>query len=144
MKGAYLLDVNALLALHDPVHVHHRAARAWFAEEGQQAWATCPITENGFVRIASHPSYPNPMGGVQGAILRVLRFREVTGHQFWTDDVTICDVLEPNALITQAHVTDVYLLALAIKNGGKLATFDGRMPVRAVRGGREAIEILTV
>ncbi len=55
----YLLDVNVLLALSDPMHIHHEAAHRWFAAKGQSAWATSPITENGFVRIASHPNYPN-------------------------------------------------------------------------------------
>jgi predicted nucleic acid-binding protein len=58
----YLLDVNVLLALCDPLHVHHAAAHRWFAAVGRFAWATCPITENGFVRIAAHRSYPNRPG----------------------------------------------------------------------------------
>ncbi|MDO9124550.1 MAG: VapC toxin family PIN domain ribonuclease, partial [Deltaproteobacteria bacterium] len=58
----YLLDVNLLLALSDPMHIHHELAHRWFAEKGHQAWATCPLTENGFIRIASHPNYPNRPG----------------------------------------------------------------------------------
>ncbi len=50
----YLLDVNLLLALSDPMHFHHNSAHRWLAEKVQRAWATCPLTENGFIRIASH------------------------------------------------------------------------------------------
>jgi hypothetical protein len=60
----YLLDINLLLALSDPMHIHHETAHGWFAEKGHQAWATCPLTENGFIRIASHPNYPNRPGDV--------------------------------------------------------------------------------
>jgi predicted nucleic acid-binding protein len=60
----YLLDVNLLLALTDPMHIHHQSAHGWFVEKGRQAWASCPLTENGFIRIASHPNYPNRPGDV--------------------------------------------------------------------------------
>lgn len=140
----YLLDVNLLLALSDPMHVHHEAAHRWFAEEGQQSWATCPITENGFVRIASHPNYPNRPGDVV-AVLAILRLLgEAHGHQFWTDDVSILDILEPGAIITHAQITDVYLVGLAVHRKGRLATLDQRIPADAVRGGREAVTVIPV
>ena len=68
----YLLDINLLLALTDPMHVHHELSHQWFAKKGRKAWATCPLTENGFVRIASHPNYPNRPGDVP-AVLSILR-----------------------------------------------------------------------
>ncbi|MBT8366554.1 MAG: VapC toxin family PIN domain ribonuclease, partial [Deltaproteobacteria bacterium] len=68
----HLLDINLLLALTDPMHVHHEPSHQWFAEKGQKAWATCPLTENGFVRIASHPNYPNRPGDVP-AVFLILR-----------------------------------------------------------------------
>ncbi|MBP1742910.1 MAG: domain protein family protein, partial [Deltaproteobacteria bacterium] len=64
----YLLDINLLLALSDPMHIHHPLAHRWFAEKGQHAWATCPLTENGFIRIASHPNYPNRPGDVTAVL----------------------------------------------------------------------------
>jgi len=139
----YLLDVNLLLALSDPMHIHHEPAHRWFAEKGRQSWATCPITENGFIRIASHPSYPNRPGNV-AAVLDILRqLCEVPGHHFWPDDISILQILASDAIITHVQVTDVYLLGLAVQKKGKLATLDQRIPVHAVRGGRKALELIT-
>ncbi len=138
----YLLDVNLLLALSDPMHIHHESAHRWFAEKGQQSWATSPITENGFIRIASHPSYPNRPGNVT-AVLDIFRqFCEAPGHNFWPEDISILQILEPDAIITHVQITDVYLLGLAVHKRGKLATLDQRIPVDAVRGGRQAFELI--
>jgi toxin-antitoxin system PIN domain toxin len=139
---AHLLDVNLLLALTDPMHIHHESAHRWFAEKGQEAWATCPVTENGFTRITSHPNYPNRPGDV-AAVLAILRqLCEAPGHQFWTEDISILQVFESDAIVTHVQITDVYLLGLAVHKGGKLATLDQRIPVNAVRGGREALELI--
>lgn len=140
---AYLLDVNMLLALSDPMHVHHDAAHHWFAARGRSAWATCPVTENGFVRIASHPSYPNRPGDVP-AVLSILRqFCAAPGHRFWAADLSIRDMLQPGTVITHTQITDVFLLGIAIHNGGKLATLDQRISTAAVQGGSEALELIT-
>lgn len=136
----YLLDVNLLLALSDPMHVHHEIAHRWFAEQGHQAWATCPLTENGFVRIASHPKYPNRPGDVLAVLAILRRFCAAKGHQFWIEDVSIRDVLQPGVVITPAQVTDVFLLGLAAHKGCKLATLDQRIPASAVRDGPQALE----
>ena len=140
----YLLDVNLLLALSDPMHVHHEAAHGWFANTGGQSWATCPLTENGFVRVASHPSYPNRPGDVS-AVLDILRqFCSADGHQCWAEDVSIRELLMPNVVVTHAHITDVYLLGLAVSKGGKLATLDRRIPATVVQGGAEAMALIRV
>ena len=138
----HLLDINVLLALADPMHLHHNLCRQWFAEKGQSAWATCPLTENGFIRIASHPKYPNRPGDVQtvGSILR--QFCAASGHHFWTDDLSVLNILKPEAVVTHAQITDLYLLGLAIHHGGKLATLDQRIPVGAVPEGRAALASL--
>jgi hypothetical protein len=139
----YLLDVNLLLALADPMHIHHQSAHRWFGEKGQKAWATCALTENGFIRIASHPNYPNRPGGVAAVLAILHRLCEASGHHFWSEDISILQVIEPNALITHAQVTDVYLLGLAVHKKSKLATLDQRIPAEAVRGGRKALELIT-
>jgi len=140
----YLLDVNLLLALSDPMHVHHESAHRWFADSGQESWATCPLTENGFVRIASHPNYPNRPGNV-AAVLAILRqLCDAPGHDFWTDEISILQALESDSLIPHAQVTNAYLLGLAVHKGGKLASLDHRIPVDVVRGGRKALELITV
>lgn len=141
---AYLLDVHVLLALSDPMHVHHDAAHHWFAAKGRAAWATCPITENGFVRVASHPSYPNRPGDAP-AVLAILRqFCAANGHHFWPASVSLRDLLRPGILITHSQVTDVFLLGLAVHSGGWLATFDRHIPRAAVPGGGEALEVIAV
>ena len=139
----YLLDINLLLALSDPMHVHHELAHRWFAEEGHQAWATCPLTENGFIRIASHPNYPNRPGDVPAVFSILRQLYEATGHHFWPEDLSILEILEPDAIITHAQITDVYLLGLAVHHKGKLATLDQRIPVDSVRGGRRALELIS-
>jgi toxin-antitoxin system PIN domain toxin len=136
----YLLDVNLLLALTDPMHIHQQSAHRWFVEKGQQAWATCPLTENGFIRIASHPNYPNRPGDVTAVLDILRRLCEVPGHRFWSEDISILRILEPDALITHSQITDVFLLGLAVHKKGKLATLDQRIPADAVRGGRKALE----
>jgi hypothetical protein len=141
---AYLLDVNVLIALSDPMHIHHEPAHRWFAGEGRKAWATCPLTENAFVRIACHPSYPNRPGDA-AAVLAILRkLCQAPGHCFWPDDISIRDCLDTTAVITHGLITDVYLLSLAVHKKGKLATFDQRIPAAAVRGGSIALELIPV
>jgi hypothetical protein len=138
----YLLDVNLLLALTDPMHIHHEVAHLWFVEKGQQAWATCPLTENGFVRIASHPNYPNRPGEAP-VVLDILRqLCETPGHHFWTDNISLLQILAAGAIITHGQITDVYLLGLAVHRKGKLATLDQRIPSQAVRQGRDALELI--
>lgn len=142
MTTAYLLDVNVLLALSDPLHVHHATAHEWFDRVGQQAWATCALTENGYIRIASNPAYPNSPGEA-GAVMRLLhQFCAHPHHTFWAADVTLREVLALNAVFTHRQVTDLYLLALAVANQGKLATFDHLIPAASIDGGTLALELL--
>jgi uncharacterized protein len=140
----YLLDVNVLLALFDPSHVSHEAAHGWFETVGHHAWATCPVIENGVVRIASHPSYPSRPGNPREILDLLRRFCATKGHQFWPDTVSLLDesLFQRNVPIGHNHVTDIYLLALAVGQGGKLATFDRKIPAAAVRGGAAGMEII--
>src|SRR6266567_2569271 len=88
-----LPDINVLLALADPVHLHHEPASQWFAVASQHGWATCPMTQNGFVRILSNPSYPgvrlSPADAI--ALLETLRQTHAATHHFWPDSVSLCD-----------------------------------------------------
>jgi len=138
----YLLDVNLLLALSDPMHIHHESAHRWFAKKGRQAWATCPLTENGFIRIASHPNYPNRPGDVTAVLAIFCRLCEAPGHHFWSEDISILQILETDAIISHVQITDLYLLGLAVHKRGKLATLDQGIPADAVRGGRKALELI--
>ena len=138
----YLLDINLLLALMDPMHVHHEPSHQWFAENGQQAWATCPLTENGFIRIAGHPNYPNRPGDITAVFSILRQLCEAAGHYFWPEDLSILDILTPDSIITHNQITDIYLLGLAVHNKGKLATLDRRIPAEVLRGGRQALELI--
>ncbi len=142
MKRPALLDVNLLLALSDPMHIHHEAAHRWFGEVGHRAWATCPLTENAYVRIASHPSYPNRPGDAAVVLESLRRFHAVAGHDFWPEEVSLLDLVLPGATLSHSQVTDIFLLGLAARKGGKLATFDRHIPGQGVPGGEEALEVI--
>ena len=140
----YLLDVNVLIALIDPAHVQHDRAHAWFAARGNKAWATCPLTENGVLRIVGHPRYPSSPGSPAAVAELLSAFRKLPGHAFWPDDISLLERERVNTqrLLDSAHVTDSYLLALAHSHKGQLATFDQRMPTESVVNGDKAIHFI--
>jgi len=140
----YLLDINGLLALSDPLHIHHEAAHQWFTQKGRKSWATCPLTENGFVRIARHPQYPNRPGDVQAVLAILRRFCQAREHQFWNEDLSLRDLLRTDVILTSGQITDAYLLGLAVHKGGRLATLDQRLPSKAVHGGGESLELIAL
>ena len=144
MTGAYLLDVNVLIALVDPAHVQHEPAHEWFARVGHRSWATCAITQNGLLRIIGHPRYPNSPGN-PGALLPMLRrLCAHPGHDFWPDDITILDSerIAGHHLTQPGQVTDTYLLALAVQHGGRLATFDRKLVAATVTRGAGALVLI--
>ena len=140
----YLLDVNVLIALIDPAHLQHDAAHAWFGRTGQRSFATCPITENGLLRIVGHPKYPNSPGPPSAVARALTGLRDLPGHRFWADSISLLDKssVDISLLSNHARVTDSYLLALARANGGKLATFDHRLGTEAVAEGKAALALL--
>jgi toxin-antitoxin system PIN domain toxin len=131
-----LLDVNLLVALFDPDHVHHEPAHEWFGAHRSAGWATCPLTENGLVRILSNPAYSQSAGRPADIAHRLASFRESGEHVFWPDDASLCDAELFSLTVGHRQLTDAYLLALAVRHGGRLATFDRSIPARAVRGAR--------
>jgi len=138
-----LLDVNVLIALLDADHVDHGRARAWLAAEIGAGWASCPITENGFVRIVSQPRYPSPISTAE-AIRRLSRATSTAHHEFWACDLSLLDgvSISGDQLLASRQVTDAYLLALAVARGGRLVTFDRSVPLSAVPGAAEANLVL--
>lgn len=136
----FLLDVNVLIALIDPAHVQHDQAHKWFAESGHKAWATCPLTQNGVLRIVGNTRYPNSPGTPAAVAELMARFLALPGHKFWPDDVTLLGSrVHAARLLDSGQVTDSYLLALAAAHGGKLATFDRSLVTDAVVRGRESL-----
>lgn len=141
----YLLDVNVLIALVDSGHVRHERANEWFDREVGLSWATCPITENGLVRILSHPKYPNGSVSPSQLVAVLAGLAELPSHEFWPDDVSLRDDrwTDASLVLTASQVTDSYLLALAISKGGKLATFDRRLSTKAVRQGAKGLHLIS-
>jgi toxin-antitoxin system PIN domain toxin len=131
-----LLDVNVLVALFDPVHLHHEAAHLWFGRNRSRRWATCPLTENALVRILSNESYPGRRTTVADAAARLRVFCSDRLHVFWSDSVSIRDSerVRWNHVQGYRQLTDIYLLALSVSNQGRLATFDSTISLRAVKG----------
>lgn len=141
----YLLDVNVLIALLDPAHVQHDTAHDWFATHGGSAWATCPLTENGVLRIVGHARYPNTPGSPAAVAPLVAQLRQRAGHVFWPDDLSLVDPawIDASRLLSAGQVTDSYLLALACAHGGQLASFDRRLVTDAVRNGVRGLHLIT-
>lgn len=140
----YLLDVNVLIALIDPSHVQHDLAHTWFAKTGRKSWATCPLTQNGVLRIVGHPRYPSTPGTPAAVAQLLSEFLALPGHEFWRDDITLLDQerIRSARLLESAQVTDSYLLALAVAHRGQLATFDQKLVTDAVVNGRQALHVI--
>ena len=130
-----LLDVNVLIALLDADHSLHGRAREWFGRNAETGWASCPLTQNGCVRIMSHPGYPNALS-VRSVVERLREATRSPHHEFWTDDVTLLDprIADPSRIHGPRQLTDVYLLALAVRRGGRFVTFDASVPLSAITG----------
>ncbi len=130
-----LLDVNVLIALLDSDHSLHDRATAWLADHGAEGWASCPLTQNGCIRIMSHPNYPNAPS-LQTVMVRLAEATADAVHEFWPDDISLLEsrIADPTRIHGPRQITDLYLLALAVRRGGRLVTFDGSIVREAVRG----------
>lgn len=130
-----LLDVGVLIALFDSEHIHHGAAAKWLAEYGRSGWASCPLTQNGCIRIMSQPSYRNstPARVVAAILSDAVASAQ---HEFWTDSVSLLTpaMLDWEQLLSGRHLTDLYLLSLAMHHRGRLVTLDRRIPIQALNG----------
>jgi len=131
-----LLDVNVLIALLDPAHVHHEPAHSWFSRNRKHGWASCATTINGCVRILSNPKYPS-FRATPAEVMDHLRvFCSDRHHEFWSDGLSILnpELFRSAAFLGHNNITDIYLLGLATKHHGRLATFDGSIPIKGVIG----------
>lgn len=130
-----LLDINVLIALMDEAHADHQRVHAWAATGLADGWASCAITGNGFVRILSQPAYPGSVT-VAAAVDTLRASMEGGDHEFWPCDIALTDaaVVEPAVLLGHRQVTDVYLLALAVRHRGQFVTLDRSVPLSAVPG----------
>ncbi len=134
-----LLDVNVLIALLDSAHVFHGQAMSWWEREIKHGWASCPITQNGCLRIMCHPKYPGPLpiGEVAERLMEAVKGPE---HEFWPDDISLLGstAFDWSCVLGHRQITDMYLLALAVRHKGRFVTFDKRINIRAVPGADES------
>ena len=147
MSKAWLLDVNVLLAWLWPAHEAHKAASSWMHSHRQEPWATCPITEMGFLRIVTNPSF-SPHAPAWAEAVRILRKHTEASprHCFWQDSLALAEVDRSlgRRIKGSSQITDAYLLVLAMHNDGRMVTFDYRTDALAPEGSeeREALVIL--
>jgi toxin-antitoxin system PIN domain toxin len=140
-----LLDVNVLVALFDDGHIGHEAAHDWFTDNRALGWASCPITENGVMRVLGNPSYPAGATPIPEIAARLDTFCAATEHHFWPDDVSFRNRAPflVDGVRGYRQLTDIYLLGLAAQRGGRFVTFDRRVPLGAVNNAtRASLEVI--
>lgn len=132
-----LLDVNVLIALLDGDHAHHARAADWLKKNIRHGWASCPLTQNGCIRIMSQAGYPNPQPPAAVAA-RLAEATAMAHHTFWPDAISLLEEgrIAWNTVLGARQVTDVYLLSLAVQQGGRLVTLDRAVPLKAVSGAK--------
>lgn len=143
-----LLDINVLLALAWPNHIHHDSAHIWFAQCREEGWATCPVTQSGFVRLSSTPAITGKNLSIRDVIEGLSESTRSPHHHFWPHNRPVTQLV-PELVARLAgpkQITDALLLDLAIERGGIFATFDRRieslLPTRSpLRGSIEMISI---
>ena len=133
MRRRALLDINVLIALLDQSHLLHRPATRWLEGQVEQGWATCPITENGVVRIMAQPAYSNAQPAAQVA-QRLQEACSHSSHAFWAAPISLLQegLIRWDQLLGPRQITDAYLLALAASQGGCFASFDQRISLAMV------------
>lgn len=140
-----LLDVSVLIALFNGGHADHDVAHDWFSDNRARGWASCPITENGLLRVLGNPNQGPAFVPIHQLAEHLRQFCASTPHEFWPEDLALGDRdrFDLAAVHGPQQITDVYLLALAVKNSGRLVTFDQRVPIAAVRGAtRASLEVI--
>ena len=146
MAVTALLDVNVLVALAWPNHVHHDAARSWFKERRKSGWATCPMTEAGFIRVSCNPSAVGHTVTPGDAIALLQRLTQLESHSFWSLDRSVVDL--PNEILVRIQgyrqITDAVLLAAAVQRGAELATFDTGLGHLVTASGRRSVHMIPV
>jgi toxin-antitoxin system PIN domain toxin len=136
-RKPFLLDINVLLALAWPNHIHHREAEAWFLDHAVNRFRTCPLTQIGFVRISSNPAFTPEAAAPSGALDLLHSITQLPGHQFWVDDIEL-GACTSSPLTGHRQVVDLYLMKLAAAHGGIFATLDRGAAVLGRREGLSA------
>jgi len=140
-----LLDINVLIALLDAAHVNHSQAMNWLEGSAHYGWASCPLTQNGCIRIMSNPGYPDPLPPALVAD-RLGEAADHPEHRFWPDDINLLkgDIIDWTHILSNSQITYVYLLALAVHNQGRLIAFDRKIDLKAVsQAGKKHLLVLS-
>lgn len=142
----YLLDLNAMLAFMDPSHCHYNAFHHWYESKEGVVVLLCSHVENAVIRVSSNPSYSNWLGTSAQVRTELMALAADLNAERCHQDASLCDDELPKSpdFLTPSRVSDLYLLALAVANGAKFASFDTRIPAEAVAGGTEALERIPV
>ncbi|MGQ0619539.1 MAG: TA system VapC family ribonuclease toxin [Panacagrimonas sp.] len=145
VAGIVLLDVNVIVAIAWSEHVHHAPARRWLLGRKGKRWASCPFTECGFLRITANAKRTGAIADLAEAVESLRSLRNFVGHQFWTDDLSPVEAPLFAHLRGHRQVTDAYLLMLAARNGGRLATFDRGIKTMAadLLGDPDRVELIS-
>ena len=139
--GPFLLDANVLIALAWPVHEFHDRVGRWFARHSRAGWATCPFTEAAFVRVLSNPAFSANALTVANALLVLESNVNLPHHHFWPDSIPVVDALKNLERLTgHPQITDAYLVGLAVRHRGKLATLDKGIRAWGIEAAIEVIE----
>jgi len=136
-----LLDVNIIIALLDPDHAFHERAHKWWGANSSRGWASCPLVENGVVRIMSNPNYSRKARFTPPDLIgRLEKLTAQSNHEFWPDEISLRDekLFASDRIHSSKQIGDLYLLALATKRRGRLVTFDQGIPLSAVRNASSA------
>jgi hypothetical protein len=113
------LDVNLLLGCAWKNHANHEALLSWLFQTNE--WATCPLTESGFMRISMTSAFN---ASFADALQSLATLRALPGHRFVVDDVEAAAL----PVVTRfKDTTDAHLVTLARRHGLYLATLDGEL-----------------
>lgn len=114
----YLLDANVLIALATPEHSLNQRAAAWYLQGHR--FATCPITQGALYRFHLRAGVD---ATAESALLLLKTISSLPRHEFWPDGVSYLD-MPTTGIVGHRQVTDAYLVLLARRHGGTLATLD--------------------
>lgn len=132
------MDVNVLVALAWPSHLHHRRVQGWFTKAKDAGFRTCPMTQTGFVRLSSNPSFTRNAVAPRAALTLLDQVTSMAEHEFWPDDLPVSEAIgREQVIVGHRQIMDAYLVALARSRGGVVATLDRGM--LAVAMGREGL-----
>ena len=126
MSRRNLLDLNVLIALTEPGHSHHQSAWDWFSSASASGWGICPLTEAGFLRVTTNPSFKPIQRTIAQATAILQMLKDQAGFHYWEINRSWVDLTAPfsRRIVGHEQITDAYLLGLAIEQNGYLVTFD--------------------